>query len=334
MQDARIVKVGLSKKQMSKIRNGHRVRVKPAMHGEGINLIVNPHNYSIISRTFSRNKGVDMSLSPEEIIANQEATDAPEMEGQGIFGKTFDRGVKKIIGKKATKALYDELREYLPQAQAGLTAGLTSGATALALNPTTAWLAPYLPGAVAGLSTLGSSYLEDPSKYQSMAGMVLNPQKRKGAKTLAGRFIQEKALDSLNQELGTNMGNLSRASLESMLANKARSELDSMAVRQSRQTRGLDYQQEDMSSSPSSPYTPSPFSNSYDTYMSQRKYGRGLYAGKGLYTGRRTGGAVGLNAGFVEHRPQALQSQPFDVNFQFRHTLPPSFRVSGSGLGL
>lgn len=310
MQDARIVKVGLSKKQMSRMRNGHKVRVKPPMKGEGVSVIFNPANYSIITRTFSRNKGVDIALSPEEIMANQEASASPEMEGQGIFGKSFDRAVGKIIGKRARKVLYDTAREYLPEAQMALTGGLASGATALGVSQP--WLAPYLPTAVAGLSALGSDYLADPSKYQSMFGS----DKRKSAKTIASRYIQDRALESLNRELGTNMGNLSRASLEEAAANRARAELDAMAVRQQRRRRGLRYDES---------YTP-PMD------------GQGLYtsSGRGLYASsrNRSGGAVGINSGFIQRQPQALQSQPFDVNFQFRHTLPPSFRVSGSGLSL
>ena len=301
-----MIKLGLSKKQMSRMKKGDKVRLSPSMQGGGVSVIVDPANYSLITHSFSRNKGVDVMLSPQEILANKEAS--PQMEGQGIFGKSFDRAVGKIIGKKAQKLLYDTAREYLPEAQMALTGGLASGATALGVSQP--WLAPYLPTAVAGLSALGSDYLADPSKYQSMVSVP----KMKLAKTIAGRYVQDKALDSLNRELGTNMGNLSRASIEDALVNKARAELDARAVERQRMRRGV------------------PYESSYAPPVE----GQGLYAGKGLYASSRsrTGGAIGLNSGFVNQQPPALRSQPYDANFQFRHTLPPSYRVSGNGLGL
>ena len=53
--------VKVSPKQMSKLRNGHKVRVKPPMEGEGCCLIVHPENYLLLSRTFSKNKGAEIS---------------------------------------------------------------------------------------------------------------------------------------------------------------------------------------------------------------------------------------------------------------------------------
>lgn len=295
-----MVRIGLSPKQLSKMKKGMKVRIRPPMEGKGFNVIVDPANYDLITRTFSRNKGMDIALSPQELEVNKEA--GPKMEGQGIFGKTFDRSLKKLIGKQATKALYDEARQLLPLAQMGLTGGLTAGATALGASQP--WMVPYLPTAVAGLSALGSDYLANPSQYQSNVGGAT----ARLAKTLAGRYVQDKALSSLNAQLGTNMGDLSRASIEDALANKARAELDALKIRQQQMERPV----------PSS-------------------MGSGLYAGKGLYAGRsmsRSGGAIGLNGGFIRHQPQALQSQPYSSHFQFQHTLPPSYQFQGSGLGL
>ena len=322
MDEKRMIRVGLSKKQLSKMRNGHKVRIRPAMEGSGIPVVFDVDNYSLVTKSFSRNKGVDVVLSPQEILENKEAS----MQGEGIFGKRFDRAVGKVIGKKARKVLYDELREYLPQAQAGLTAGLTSGAAALALNPTTAFLAPYLPTAVAGLSTLGSDYLADPSKYQSMAEMVINPSKRKVAKTLAGQYVQQKALEGLNRELGTNMGSLTRSGIEEAVVNRASEELENRRRDRIGSRRGM-YRRELM---------PSPME------------GEGLYAGSGLYAGtrgsgmrtayrRRQTGIVGARGSLIHggavgsFTPQALQSQPYSENYQFRYTLPPAY-LKGNGL--
>lgn len=51
-----IVEIGVSPKQISKLRNGHKVRVKKAVSGNGICMIVNPSKYDIITRAFSRGK--------------------------------------------------------------------------------------------------------------------------------------------------------------------------------------------------------------------------------------------------------------------------------------
>ena len=305
-----IVEIGASPKQLSKLRNGHRVRIKPTMEGKGVNVIVNPSNYDLITRTFSRNKGLEISLSPEEIVANQEV--AGEMEGKGIFGKKFDRFVRKTLGKKAQQSLYGTARDFLPLAQAGLTAGLASAGTALgAFQPE---LIPFIPAGVAGLSAYGSDYLANPSYYQSNAG----GSRARKARDLAGRMIQDRALQEINAQTGANLGSLDRASIEQALANKARAELDKSAVQQKQ---------------------------ALDTYygnMFDGIEGNGLYAGNGLGLGlglgvrprhSRTGGAIGLNGGMVG-LPPALRSQPFSTNFQFQHTLPPAYQKFSKGSGL
>ena len=303
-----VVEIGASPKQLSKLRNGHRVRIRPAVMGKGVCVVVNPENYDLITRTFSRNKGLEISLSPEEILANQEV--AGEMEGKGIFGKKFDRFVRKTLGKKAQRQLYDTAREFLPLAQAGLTAGLTTAGTALgAVQPE---LIPFIAPGVAGLSALGSDYLANPSAYQSNAG----GSKARLAKDLAGRMIQDRALQEINAATGANLGALDRASIQTALTNKALGELNKSAIQQKQ---------------------------SLDTYygnMFDGIEGNGLYAGKGRglglgMKGRRCGGAIGLNGGMVQSAmPPALRSQPFGANFQFQHTLPPAYQKFSKGSGL
>lgn len=300
-----VVRVKVSPKQISKLRNGHRVRIKPpTMEGEGICMIVNPANYDIINRTFSRSKGLEIALSPQEIVANQEV--APQMEGQGIFGKKFDRGVKKVIGKRAAKELYSELGNYLPMAQAGLIGGLATAGTALGVVQPE--LIPFIAPGVAALSTMGSNYLANPSRYQSNAG----GSKAKLASSLAGRMLQDQALQRINAETGANLGSLDRASIQQALANKASGEMNKMAVQQKQ---SLD---------------------SYYGSMFDGIEGNGLYAGAPMRGGsmRRCGGAVGLNSSMVNTQSPALRSQPFSANFQFQHTLPPNFQRFSRGSGL
>jgi len=58
--------VSVSKKQLSRLKNGHSVRVK---EGEGL-LIVNPDRYDLMSKTFAKGKSHTLALSPEEILLN------------------------------------------------------------------------------------------------------------------------------------------------------------------------------------------------------------------------------------------------------------------------
>ena len=195
----------------------------------------------------------------------------------------------------------------MPLAQAGLTTALTSAGTALGVAQPQ--LIPIIAPSVATLSALGSSYLADPSSYQGY----------KKSSSLAKEYAKDQALQQLNSHLGTNMGNLSRASLDKAVSDKASAELAKYAI-EARQM----------------------MPPSYDTGMS----GMGLYAGAGLTAGgslgtglylsnvRRTGGAIGLNGGFVGRLPPALQSQPFSANFQFQNTLPPAYQRFSKGSGL
>jgi hypothetical protein len=77
-----VISVQGSNTQRSKLRNGHKVRVK---HGSGFNVIVNPDTYHVVSRAFNKNKGVSMQLSPEEIMMNK--APSPELQAQ-IMGHT------------------------------------------------------------------------------------------------------------------------------------------------------------------------------------------------------------------------------------------------------
>lgn len=72
-----IITIAGSNHQKSRLKNGHKVRVK---HGEGFNVVVNPTTYHLVSRAFNRNKGATMQLSPEEIEMNK--APSPEMQAK------------------------------------------------------------------------------------------------------------------------------------------------------------------------------------------------------------------------------------------------------------
>lgn len=100
------IRIKASPGQASKLRNGRRVRIRQAMEGEGLALMVSPSTYNIVTRSFAKNKGVEVSLSPEEISANRKVvqaeisdsdsddSDIMGISGQGIFSKA-KKGLKK-----------------------------------------------------------------------------------------------------------------------------------------------------------------------------------------------------------------------------------------------
>jgi len=99
----------MSKPQMAKMKKGDAVRIKPAMEGEGICLIVHPNNYSQITRSFSRNKGSEIRLTPEELAVN--ASEGAKMEGAGLYSRArktasvVDKSLDKQLGPSVKKAL-------------------------------------------------------------------------------------------------------------------------------------------------------------------------------------------------------------------------------------
>jgi hypothetical protein len=296
------INITASGKQLSKLRNGHRVRVKPAMKGEGIGVIVSPETYNALTKTFRKGKGAELALSPPEIMANKEV--APEMEGQGIFGPAVDRWLEKKGIKKAVYKIGDQLK---PAAKTALIGALTAGGASLAAsNPA---LVPYIPGGVASLSALGLDYLDNPDSYfQSNAGGT----RARKARSMVGRVAQDRALEELNTRLGTDMGALDRNAIAQAVADKAEAEVAKQR-----------YHIMDPRYVGSGLYAGS------GLYLSS---GRGLGLGVGGERGiRRQAGSVGLGGamvgGAVGMLPPALQSQPYGANFQWRHTLPVQYQM-------
>ena len=82
-----------SARVLSKMRNGHKVRVSK---GTGLDIMLTPNTYSQISKSFDKGKGASLELSGEEIMANK------EIEGGALF-KDLKRGFKKL-GKELNKA--------------------------------------------------------------------------------------------------------------------------------------------------------------------------------------------------------------------------------------
>ena len=173
---ARFKKIGISAslKQLSKLRNGHKVRLTS---GEGC-LMVEPERYDTIEKTFIRGKGISVQLSPEEIMANKGV-----MAGEGIFGPGFDRFLKKIGIKKEVYKFGDMIKGPVKKAIKALSdkapAALGAAGAALATAVGQPELAPL---AIKAGQELGKKarnyskkhligYIDDPESYQK------NPKK-------------------------------------------------------------------------------------------------------------------------------------------------------------
>jgi len=95
-----------SARVMSKMRNGHKVRVSK---GTGFNVMLTPNSYSQITKSFDKGKGSTLQLSGEEIMANK------EVEGGALF-KDIKRGFKKL-GKELNKAVAPVAEKVAPIAE-------------------------------------------------------------------------------------------------------------------------------------------------------------------------------------------------------------------------
>lgn len=110
----KVVSIDASPKQLSRLRNGHRVRIKQSMSGSGINLIVDPSKFDAISRSFSKGSAYQVQLSPDELAANKTAMMEGQIEGQGIFAGgrvSIPSGkIKRALtsaGKKTAKGIVE-----------------------------------------------------------------------------------------------------------------------------------------------------------------------------------------------------------------------------------
>jgi hypothetical protein len=312
-----IIHIKASPKQLSRLRNGHKVRISPAVEGTGFNLIVDPSRYDTISRCFSRGKGTEIQLTPQEISTNQ----TEQMQGTGIFGKKFDKFLEKNGMKELAYAVGDATK---PAVKAAILAGLGAGATALAGTDLVtsgglgAAAIPTIYGTAGSLGYLANDYLDHPRKYQSNTG---GPKNKTVSGTLEGQSAQNHILNAIGQETGNQYNVLGQSNLSNAISQKDRSQL--IAGRADALKNTFNAAVDNVSA------VQTPFEGLGISMHHHRR----LKIGRGA----REIGSVGKNASFVasqSHLPPALLSQPFSANFQFQHTLPPAYQKYSSGGGL
>jgi len=258
----RVLSIHVSPHQLRKLKKGNKVRL---IKGKGFNLIVNPENYKLASRAFNKNKGVQMKLSDEELVANQSASREPEklneiaeqtqqeegeqveMTGQGIFSK-----IKKGL-QKASPILKPLAREGLKMA------------------------APHI-----------NKKLEKKPMLNKMANLGIS-----------------KAQEALGRGMGPKVSGLtSKISRGVAHANAESAGMSKKAIDHRIHNAYPTY--EDLSQQPFAP-----FSRGYGIHSS----GHHAIVGRG-------GGMLG-HGGYM---PQALVPQPYSVNYQMSHFLPPHFQ--------
>jgi len=316
-----------SQKVFSKLKNGHKVRLVPLhheKHGEGVSLCVHKHRLPDIMKAIHKGKGMHMALTPEEIHHNH---------GMGIFGKIGDRFLRKIgritgIGgdrfKDFAYAVGDKVK---PLAKDLLNKGIDAGVVALsAYQPE---LAPFLAVGGNQLKKVGSSYLDNPSKFGvGERGRKQPPSRSAGISDIHTGFSP--ALMSLNAYTGDNAGYLSRANYENFLNNVDLGTLQNLV-------------QEKQSVTPIAPYQFKALSGQgvahkhLEEIHEAQKHGRIRH--RHMHRAYEKS-SIGIHGNLLSHGkglPPALMSQSNSANFQFASRFPPAYqeqikRNVGSGL--
>ena len=90
------ITLDLSKGQLSKLRNGHDIRISPTMVGSGVEMIIDPMTYHNIEKHMKKGKGIVIKLGSNEIEMNK-------MEGTGLFAGSGNQSGKISRIKKAKK---------------------------------------------------------------------------------------------------------------------------------------------------------------------------------------------------------------------------------------
>jgi len=90
------ITLDLSKTQLSKLRNGHGIRISPAMFGSGTDLIIDPMTYHNMAKKLDKGKGAVITMGSNEIEMNK-------ISGTGLFAGAGNKSGKISRIKKAKK---------------------------------------------------------------------------------------------------------------------------------------------------------------------------------------------------------------------------------------
>ena len=166
------MKLNLTKKQANALSKGKNINLKHADIGVG-HFDANPDFERAIEKAYRNGKGIRLN--------------GAGIMGQGIFGRKFDKGLKKVgIKKRVFKAALS----LKPRINSAMEDGVQSLIKASSTHPE---LAPLIPVAIYG-KNMASNYMEKPSSYQS----------NKGARVLARKSARDsmKEFSSYNESQG------------------------------------------------------------------------------------------------------------------------------------
>lgn len=154
----KVISIDASPKQLSRLRNGHRVRIKKAMEGTGFNLLVDPSKFDAVNRSFTKGSAYQIQLSPDELMANKQAVAEGQVEGQGIFtgGKLSMKSIGKTLKKGATSAVKGLATAEKAVRKSAVGRTLVKELVPLAANAAVTGLATYAGADPATAKTLGS----------------------------------------------------------------------------------------------------------------------------------------------------------------------------------
>jgi hypothetical protein len=310
----------LSPAVMSRIRNGHKVRL---MEGTGTQLVVHPEQFDAISKSFLKKKGIQVALSPSEIDANR------VVEGEGIFGKKFDKALDKAGIKKAVYKVGAVLKPLAQEAVgAAQMAAISYGVP---------------PSIAAKIGDTASQYIEDPKSLQG----------KKGLKELGKRGL---SVASEVAEMGANYAGIDPSMIEDAKASvKEAKAMKKQAKEMKKMTSGKQMKSmargqaesavlgklQQMVDARRSVSAPMPVSTDlYSQFDRDGIIGNGMRSGccqmckgSGLYAGAASGRGlpgmapardiskkfVNVSKKLMGGELQALSSQPLDANYAFKY---------------
>jgi hypothetical protein len=330
----------LSKQALSKMKRGLPARL---MAGEGMELIVMPHQFDKASRAFLKNKGINMALSVPEVEANT----MTEMGGEGIFGKKADKFLEK---KGIKKIVYKTGAALKPLAMEAIDAAATA-ATAYGVPPSVV--------ALAQKETKG--YIDNPDKYQTKKGQqALLKRVGKTATEVASPYLEEAGIDVQQVKDSVKLAKAMKKSAPGGAPAPSAASLKGDAEEAFLSTLQSYMDKRAASKAPQMQST-----NPYDLMDTDGIIGNGMYrrsrsvpmrmGGVGLYAGAQGRGlGMGLYSGYgmmgegLKSRLQdigkkyvnsgrsmvgmghpALDSQALDANFAFRNQMPPAYQRKG-----
>ena len=328
-------KVGIevpSSRVLGKLRKGKAVRI---MSGEGMKVMIGSSKLKPVTKAFSKGKAYTMRLSPEEIKANMES----QMEGSGVFDflnpvvQPLGSAILSVGSKAAKKQLGKAIGTYAPILGSTLGSAAFSGLALAAGQPELVPVAAAMGEKLgrSGGKALGKVAQKESDKQidkytakaQTRLRSATTPTTRKASVAPPSRTAVAQG------ERAVSASPFGAANVEDYLSRLSTADLEEL-LQKRRQAQGpYDYS--------GGRQVLSPYADAvgYGLYA-----GGGLYAsgGRGLYAQNRGTGMIRNNVrrmdsgvgsgGNLLSTPQAVMSQPFSANFQFKSTMPPALAAA------